>query len=135
MYSLKEIKGKEDNPKIVQMFNDLGFAGAKLKDETAWCSLFVNWCCKVAGLGFTGKLNAKSWLELGEEIPFEKAQLGDVVIFQRGQPDSWMGHVGFYINLNPQDENWINVLGGNQRNEVNITGYHKNRWLGFRRLK
>lgn len=129
-YGLKEASGKEDNPAIIEMFNALGFDGKTLKDETAWCSAFVNWCCKVSGLPFTGKLNARSWLEWGVDVT--DPELGDIVIYWRGSPDGWQGHVGFYIT---ERAGWIYTLGGNQGNQVQISAYPASRLLGYRRFK
>jgi len=127
-FGVKEIKGHEDNPEIVGWFNDLGYEGEKLKDETAWCSLFANWCCKQAGLPYTGALNARSWLDWGVEVDIPKQ--GDIVVLWRESPDSWKGHVGFYVT---ERHGWIYVLGGNQSNEVNIKAYPKKRLLEYRR--
>lgn len=128
---IKEIVGKEDNPIIIEWFNELGFNGKKLKDETSWCSLFINICALRCGLEITGKLNARSWLDVGEIIEDGCQQIGDIVIFSR-PPEDWMGHVGIYCN---ERAGWISVLGGNQNNEVKISKYPKSRLLGYRRLK
>lgn len=126
----KEVKGVEDNPKIVHMFYNLGFDGSKLKDETSWCAAFVNHCLKETGHKHTGKLNARSFLELPG--PVDEPELGDIVIFWRESPESWKGHVGFVIR---KRRGWVYVLGGNQRNEVNIIAYQESRVLGYRRPK
>ncbi|MEX6627565.1 TIGR02594 family protein [Tenacibaculum salmonis] len=126
---IKEITGKKDNPEVLKYFNDIGFNGAKLKDETAWCSAFVNWVAKEANLQRTGRLNARSWLKVGEEVTIPEK--GDVVIFWRESKQSWKGHVAFFIR---ETENFIYVLGGNQSNQVKISAYPKNRLLGYRRL-
>ena len=128
MYGIKEVTGKEDNPKIIQMFDDLGYDGKALKDETSWCAAFVNWVLLVCGYTNTGKLNARSFLDLDSEV--EEASLGDIVIFWREDPDSWKGHVGFYIT---ERNGWIYCLGGNQSNQVNIKAYPKSRLLGYRK--
>ena len=44
-----KITGKEDNPEVLKYFNEIGYDGAKLKDETSWCSAFINWVMKQAG--------------------------------------------------------------------------------------
>lgn len=128
LYGTKEIAGKEDNPVIIQMFNDLGYNGKELKDETSWCAAFANWCLMVSGHKHTGKLNARSFLSLQEKT--EEPQLGDIVVFWRESPDSWKGHVGFYIT---ERNGWTYVLGGNQSNEVNIKAYQTSRVLGYRK--
>lgn len=128
LYGLKEVVGKEDNPEIIRMFNDLGYDGEKLKDETAWCAAFVNWILMKQGYLYTGKLTARSFLDLPGEV--EKPELGDIAIFWREDPSSWKGHVAFYIT---ERSGWIYVLGGNQGNEVSIKAYAKKRLLGYRR--
>ena len=93
------------------------------------CSAFANWVCKKAGLIYSGKLNAKSWLNVGYRVT--KPKLGDIVVFSRGDPKGWQGHVAFFIRKTP---NWIYVLGGNQNNQVKISAYPKHRLLEYRRL-
>lgn len=125
----KEIRGGQDNIEILKYFDVIGFDGSKLKDETAWCSAFANWVAKVSGLEYSGKLNARSWMDIGTEV--EEPQFGDVVVFWRESRDSWKGHVGFYVS---ERGGYINVLGGNQGNKVSIKPYPKERLLTYRRL-
>lgn len=127
---IAEIRGKKDNPEVLKYFNEIGFNGEMLKDETAWCSAFANWCCQRAGEKMTRKLTARSWLKIGRTV-HDSPRMGDVVVLWRESMESWKGHVGFFIR---QDENWIWVLGGNQNNKVCIKAYHQNRLLDFRRL-
>ncbi len=129
LYGLKEIVGKLDNPKIIGFFNELGFDGKKMKDETAWCSAFVNWCCKTVGLPYSGKLNARSWLKVGTSTT--NPQIGDIVVLWRESRSSWKGHVGFFVR---ETSRHIYILGGNQGNAVNIKAYNKNRLLEYRKL-
>ena len=82
------------NPKILQYFADVGHSEVK-DDETAWCAAFVGAMLKRAGMPHTGKLNARSYLDWGDEVALEDAQEGDIVVFWRGTPDGWQGHVGF----------------------------------------
>lgn len=125
---IKEITGRQHNPEVLKYFRDIGHAWVK-DDETAWCSAFVNWVCMKAGLDRSKKLNARSWLSVGNVIT--KPRLGDVVIFWRESRTSWKGHVAFFIRETP---NWIYVLGGNQNNQVKISAYPKHRLLEYRRL-
>ncbi|WP_440880628.1 TIGR02594 family protein [Tenacibaculum sp. C7A-26P2] len=127
---IAEIRGKKDNPEVLKYFNEIGFNGEMLKDETAWCSAFANWCCQRAGEKMTRKLTARSWLKIGRTV-HDSPRMGDIVVLWRESMESWKGHVGFFIR---QDENWIWVLGGNQNNKVCIKAYHQNRLLDFRRL-
>lgn len=124
---IKEFAGMDDNPEVLKYFNEIGYDGAKLKDETSWCAAFINWVMKQCGQPITGQLNARSWLDWG--VPISMPQTGDVVIFWRNSPTSWMGHVGLYLR---EDSQYIYVLGGNQGNQVGIAPYHKSRLLGYR---
>lgn len=128
-YGIKETPGKEDNPEVLKYFNEIGFDGEKLKDETAWCSAFINWVAKKSNRKYSKKLNARSWLKVGSVTSFP--QVGDVVVFWRESINSWKGHVGLYIR---EDEKNIWVLGGNQKNQVSIAPYPKSRLLGYRRI-
>lgn len=125
---IKEIVGKEDNPEVLKYFKILGHGS--LKDETSWCSAFANWVCIEADVEHSGKLDARSWLKVGHKI--DDPDIGDIVVFWRESPNSWKGHVGFFIR---EQFGWIYVLGGNQNNQVSISAYPKNRLLGYRRPK
>jgi len=117
------------NPKVVQYFHDVGHAWVK-DDETAWCAAFVGAILKRAGMPHTGKLNARSYLHWGDPISIDQAQLGDIVVFWRGTPSGWQGHVGFYED---HDDNEVMVLGGNQSDQVNVKTYPRDRLLGVQR--
>ena len=128
-FGIKEIPGIKDNPEVLKYFDEIGFDGSKLKDETAWCSAFVNWVAQEADKDASCKLNARSWLTVGQKVL--QPEKGDVVVFWRGSPNSWKGHVAFFIR---ETTNWIYVLGGNQNNQVSIRPYPRNRLLEYRRL-
>ena len=128
-YGIREIVGLMDNPEVLKYFQDLGFDASSLKDETAWCSAFVNWVARRSGLEYSKKLNARSWMEIGDDVVVPI--LGDVVVLWRQSKTSWKGHVGFYVN---HDEKNVYMLGGNQGNKVCIAPYSLNRVLTYRRL-
>ncbi len=125
---IKEITGRRHNPEVLKYFKEIGHLWVK-DDETAWCSAFVNWVCKKAGLPYSGKLNARSWLNVGRRTT--RPKLGDITLFWRESKRSWKGHVAFFIRETPS---WIYVLGGNQNNQVKISAYPKYRLLEYRRL-
>ncbi len=129
-YGVKEIVGSKDNQRIIKYFNEIGFDGEKLKDETAWCSAFANWVAKTTGYEYSGKLTARSWLRVGESQ--STPRLGDVVVLWRESPDSWKGHVGFFVKAT---RHYVYVLGGNQRNMVCIKAYPKHRVLDYKTLR
>ena len=128
-YGTKEIVGEKHNPEVVKYFKEIGFKQIN-DDETPWCSAFINWCALKSGLERSKKLDARSWLDIGNKI--KDPSIGDICIFWRENKDGWKGHVGIYIN---ETSTGINVLGGNQGNEVCIKEYPKKRLLNYIRLK
>lgn len=121
---VKEFPGNADNPRIVEYLHSTNLpAPSRNNDETYWCSAFVNWCVERAGYEGTDSAWARSWLNWGKKI--DTPRKGCIVVFKR---DSG-GHVGFYMG---ETETTIKVLGGNQSNEVNISGYRKSNLLGYR---
>jgi len=129
-YGVKEVPGEKNNPEILKFFYDIGHTWVQSED-TAWCSAFVNWVAKKSGNEYSGKLNARSWLDVGEPIEGFH-DIGDVVILWREDPLSWKGHVGLFIR---ETKSSIYVLGGNQDNRVCIKPYPRARLLGYRRLQ
>lgn len=125
---VKEIVGRKHNPIIVNYAKEIGHSWV-VTDETAWCSIFMNWVAMKAGLSRSNKLNARSWLKVGKKVDTPKQ--GDVVIFWREKRTSWKGHVAMYIS---ETKTHVYVLGGNQRNSVCIMAYPKYRVLQYRRL-
>lgn len=128
---MKEVSGPTHNPKIAEFFAKAGHPEVK-SDEISWCAAFVGACLVDAGLKGTGKLTARSYLDIGEPVDPEDAQPGDIVVLWRGSPSSWQGHVGFFHSETPSS---VKLVGGNQADAVNITGYPKSRILGVRRMK
>ncbi len=127
---IKEIKGNKHNERILEYAEEAGMGWVN-DDETPWCSIFVNWVCKKAGLPLSNKANARSWVHVGETTtsPFP----GDVVVFWRGSVTSWEGHVGFFLGFS-DDLSKVFCLGGNQGNSVSIEAYGIGKVLRFQRL-
>ena len=105
---------------------------------TEWCAAFVNMVLLEQGLPTSEfvsdyPLMARSFLIWGEEITTPKQ--GDIVIFERGET-GWQGHVGFYVSSfkNGEGKEYMNILGGNQKDQVTIDAYPVSRLLGIRRL-
>lgn len=132
----KEMSGQLDNPMILSMLKlDNNWPE---NDEVPWCSAFANYICWLARLPRSKSLLARSWLGIGRGVHLGDAKPGDIVILQRGtgeQPGpentTASGHVGFFAGLSGD---LIEVLGGNQSDQVKISRYPKNRLLGVRRL-
>ena len=128
-YGVKGIPGAQDNPVIEQYFKDIG-AGFVTDDDTAWCACFMNWCLLKAGKPSSSLLNARQFLTYG--MPTDTPQLGDIVVLWRISPTSNYGHVAFYVSKNL--DGTINLLGGNQDNQVEIKAFSTNQVLAYRRI-
>ena len=127
-YGTWEWKGKDHNPQVLKYSKDIGLKWVK-DDETAWCSIFVNWCLKKAGKPITGEVRARSFLQYGTST--KKPEVGDIVVFWRESKAGVLGHVAFYISETP---NFIYCLGGNQNQQVNISKYSKLNLLDYRKI-
>lgn len=129
-FGLEEIEGNQHNKAILNFFKETGNGSIKT-DEDAWCSVFVGYCAKQAGLNYSKKANAKSWLEQGAATTNPKP--GDIVVFWREEPDSWKGHVAIYLGKD-ETTNEVICLGGNQDDQVCIRQYNVNQVVGYRTL-
>jgi len=123
---IKEVRGNRHNPRVLEMFHQAGH-GWVHDDETAWCSAAMNAWMEQAGYKGTGSLAARSWLTWGK--PVEKVKPGAIAVFSRGK-SSWQGHVA--ICTGKETRTHLEVLGGNQRNAVNVRMYPKSKLLGLR---
>lgn len=129
---VNEFPGAANNPRVIEYLNATTnlSAAVRSKDETPWCSAFVNWVMGQAGIEGTKNALARSWQGWGEHI--DEPYKGCIVVFRREQG---FGHVGFYLE---ETETHIKVLGGNQQNpetgifEVSEKYYPKADFLEYR---
>jgi uncharacterized protein (TIGR02594 family) len=132
LYGTAEVAGPKSNLELLKILR-------KHQPTTtddgllAWCGVMMAEAFERAGFKVMipkGYMGARSWMNLPDPVTLEQAQLGDIVIFWRGTPDGWQGHVGIYISHNSDN---IFVLGGNQGDRVSIAPYAKTRLLGIRK--
>ena len=114
------------NPEIEAFHRSID--GDSLSDDIAWCSSAVNALMESCGIFGTDSRAARSWLLWGEDLGDIPAY-GCVCVLWRSSPDSWMGHVGIFLGFVGDD---VLLWGGNQRNEVSVRRYSKDRVLGYR---
>jgi uncharacterized protein (TIGR02594 family) len=133
---VKEIPGDKDDPFIIWALSLCKLSG-KLHDEIAWCSAGMNAVHLLAGKVPTFSAAARSWLGVGEVIPINQAQVGDVVIIKRKLDDPGpevikaLGHVTFFVEWHGTDG--FLGYGANQNNCFSTDNYPKDRILGVRR--
>lgn len=123
-------QGSGAHPRILEYLatcNDLEEGEAE-RDSTPWCSAFVNWCLRQAGIEGTDSGWARSWAEWGE--PVEPPRLGAIAVWARGRtsPDAPVvtGHVSFFVEDLGDS---LLVLGGNQSDCVCLKTYPKRGYL------
>ena len=134
-----EVRGAEHNPRILSYHatTTLGDWG-RSRDETPWCSSFVNWCFVKAGVAGTDNALARSWLRWGSKVELSDFELGDVMVIKhrRGKARS-VGSRGGYHVIFPYrvTRRFIMGLGGNQGNAVSFKRFSRRRWqvVGLRR--
>lgn len=98
-------------------------------DDIPWCGLFVAHCVGSQMPEETlpnNPLGARKWAGFGYEV---SPRLGAVMVFWRGSPEGWKGHVGLYW---AEDDTAYHILGGNQSNSVNVTRVAKDRLISAR---
>jgi uncharacterized protein (TIGR02594 family) len=126
----EEIVGNNHNPEVLKYAKETNIAGVTT-DEVPWCSTFVNWVAMKSGLQYSGKANARSWLNIGTRVTVPEP--GDIVVFWRESPQSWKGHVGIFLGVST-DKKRVYCIGGNQGNRVSVSAYRLDTVLAFQRL-
>lgn len=131
-----ELPGADKNHPLIQWWLSLCGFGLDSPDETAWCSAFLNGMAWELRLPRSKSAAARSWLTVGRPIELLEAQVGDVVIFNRGgNPNASVldspGHVGLFAGWDHEN---LLILGGNQGNNVGVSAFKIDDVLGVRRL-
>ncbi len=121
-----EIKGNTHNPIILRWW--AAIRAPFTEDETPWCAAFVGGVLEECGIRSSRAASARSYLKWGQRLG--SPAVGAVVVFWRGSPDGWSGHVGFVAGQDQAGN--LMVLGGNQGDQVNVRPFPLSRVLGYR---
>lgn len=119
-------KGKS-NPRIEEYLNSCNHSTG-LKDDTAWCSAFTNWCVEKAGYEGANSLWAQDWYNWGQKV--EEPFRGCITVFKRyvlnnkTKKIDVMGHVGFFLGKNSDGS--VDILSGNASNQVIVKSFPTN---------
>jgi uncharacterized protein (TIGR02594 family) len=124
-YGVRRFAAGQTNPRIVEYNSYTNLRG--YDDKISWCSSFVNWCLAQSGIAGTDSALARSWLEWG--IRLERPAFGCIAVLSRDDPNSWKGHVGFFLRI---EGDRIFLLGGNQLEEVREHCYPVTSVLSYR---
>jgi len=116
-----ETKGKTDNnPRIIEYLKNAGLSGDYLKDETAWCAAFVNWCLDQSGINGAGAKGAE-WKIWGQELT--GPTFGAIAIFNTN-------HIGFVVGMNGDK---LIIFHGNWTVAISLSDYiSPNQICGYR---
>ena len=92
-----------------------------------WCGIFANAMLESVGVRGTRSPAARSF---EDNANFNSTQpiVGCIVTFWRVSPDSGQGHVGFFLG---QDANNVQVLSGNDDDQVEIAPHPRSRVTGY----
>ena len=123
LIGLRETKGPNHTPEILQMWRDIKRGGIK-DDETPWCAAFVGAMLERSGIRSSRFESARSYLAWGDQLV--EPIVGCVVVFSRDGG----GHVGFCIGQDAAGN--LLILGGNQSDAVNIRTFPRARVTGYR---
>ncbi len=132
----REIGGNNRGPFVRKYLNGL------VEEGNNWCAAFVSWCCQQSGqmpfnysVGARDIRNQLARQGLTYNDPMaETPQPGDLVIWWRGAPSGWMGHIGFVHHVS---HGRIFTIEGNRTSHVQGFSYpvaSMERLLGFARL-
>lgn len=123
---VREYPGAQHNPRVLEYHDHTGLNAGT--DEVPWCSAFVNWVMDQNGIDGTNSAAARSWAAWGRAIAEPRS--GCIVVFRRYDPNNRnAGHVAFFIT---RRGNRIEVLGGNQGDQVCINTYPAADLIGYR---
>lgn len=142
LLTVKELAGKPSNPVILAWADEVAavaptpytrWAADWYNDDAiAWCGLALAVAAVRASQGRPERmpppkyLSAKDWLNFGRKTHIDDAMLGDVLVFSRDGG----GHVALYVG---EDEFAFHILGGNQKDAVNVMRKLKTECIGVRR--
>ena len=113
------------NPRITEYHAGTNIAG--YDDKANWCSSFVHWTLARAGIAGTASALARSWLAWGDAL--DGPRIGCIAVLWRDDPQSWKGHVGFFLRSDGDD---VVLLGGNQLEAVREHRYAREQVLSYR---
>jgi uncharacterized protein (TIGR02594 family) len=122
----REIKGAKHNPHIVRWWQAI--KSTIRDDEQPWCAAFVGGVLEECGIKSSRSAAARSYVKWGDAL--STPAVGCIVVFWRGSPKSWSGHVGFVVGKDSAGN--LMVLGGNQADAVNIKPFAVGRVLSYR---
>lgn len=133
----REIGHKNSGPWVLKYLNGLAEEGS------LWCAAFISYCFANSGLPmpFNYTVGARELLNQFQQKKWNylrsdnvTPEPGDIVVWWRGKPKGWQGHVGFVHHFHHET---LYTIEGNRTSKVDGFTYNfKNmkKLLGFGRV-
>ena len=136
----KEVGENNSGPFVKKYLNDI------VPPPANWCAGFVSWCFSQTpqGIPYRYSLGARDTRDQFKRLGWaydardRTPEPGDIVVWWRGQPDGWMGHIGFVRSV---EGGILHTVEGNKGGfpaPVNTFDYvlgRMDRLLGFGRAE
>ncbi|BBA34876.1 uncharacterized protein sS8_2932 [Methylocaldum marinum] len=123
----KAVAGRAYNPRILDYHATTTLRAQS--DETAWCSAFVNWCLRQAGITGTNSAGAASWLTWKGGQPVGPRPGAITVIHNPRMVNTRLSRSGNHVGFLLQDTgSHYKLLGGNQKAMVKTSSFPKSSW-------
>lgn len=118
-----EVAGRGNNARIME-YHATTTLGSQ-PDSVPWCSSFVNWCLRQAGIRGTNSAAAASWVDWGQSL--DAPRYGCIIQIRtarrghdRSTGSSSGNHVAFFVS---KTATHITLLGGNQSDQVKESSF------------
>lgn len=122
LVKVREVPGRKAHPRIAEALAQTRHPSRS--DETPWCSAIMCLWMHECGLPHTRSASARSWHTYGRELA--ELQRGAIAVLWRVSPSSRSGHVALVVDW---DDTYVQLLGGNQSNQVCVKSYPRTRIL------
>lgn len=123
----REVTGAKSNPRILEYrrMADINLAGED--SVVPWCAIFVNAMLAQAGVKTSGSAMARSFASSRNFEKLDAPIVGCIVVISSSRGPA-SGHVFHYTGENGL---FIQGVGGNQNDEVNISMFQKKKLVGY----
>jgi len=118
-FGLSEISGPGSNARIKKAITLAADWLNKDDSKTAWCGCMMGlWFTELGLKPVKEFYRANNWKTVGKKVLLSEAKQGDIVIMDREGGK----HVALFSKL---DKGLVYLLGGNQRNQVNVSAFNQ----------
>ncbi len=119
--------------RIFKYFDKIDYETDSNAKVPHWCGAFAGFCVNQATNTFKnvkGPAKAANWVSFGNvsiSVGDPKPPVGAVVVLSPDAGSSTSGHVGFFSHYSEADPNIVFLLGGNQKDTVQISKFARSK--------